>query len=402
MTDRFDVAVVGGGIVGLATAWKLLGKRPGMRLVLIEKEAHLGTHQSAHNSGVIHSGLYYAPGSLKAKLCAEGKRELEAFAEAHDIPFRRCGKLVVALTEDELPRLEKLEANGRANGLALEVMGPEGIREVEPHAAGLRAIHVPGTGIIDFRRVTSALADLVRGAGGQIRTGQRVTAIEPVDGGRLVRTSQDEVLAAGVITCAGLQSDRVAALTGAPADVRIVPFRGDYYSLRPPSRDLVNGLLYPVPDPRFPFLGVHFTRRMDDRVWAGPNAVLAFAREGYRRSDVDLGDLADTLRFRGFRRLARRHWRMGLGEMWRDLSKRAFHASCRRYLPELRIEDMVFGPSGVRAQLVTADGSPADDFRLSREPGMLHVLNAPSPAATASLAIGETLAAWALEDLGSG
>ena len=402
MTGRFDVAVVGGGIVGLATAHRLLERRPGLRVVVLEKERHVGVHQSSHNSGVIHSGLYYRPGSLKAELCTRGGRQLEAFAARHGIPWERCGKLVVALTEDELPGLARLEENGRANGLDLEVCGPERIREIEPHAAGLRAIHVPGTGVIDFRAVSRTLAELIATAGGEVRTGAAVTGIGQHGGTRLVQVGEEAVEASAVVGCAGLHSDRVAALTGSRPDARIVPFRGDFYALRSPSRDLVNALLYPVPEPAFPFLGVHFTRRLDGSVWAGPNAVLAFAREGYRRSDVSLRDLGETLAFPGFRTLARRHWRTGLGELWRDWSKRAFHAACRRYLPDLRMEDMVFGPSGVRAQLVEADGTPADDFRVVRRPGLLHVLNAPSPAATACLAIGDRLAGWALEDAAAG
>ncbi|MGZ6260308.1 MAG: L-2-hydroxyglutarate oxidase, partial [Candidatus Limnocylindrales bacterium] len=317
--ERTDVAVIGGGLLGLATAYRLLGRRPDLRLLILEKETELAAHQSGHNSGVLHAGLYYAPGSLKARLCREGKAELERFAEAHAIPFERCGKLVVALDEIELPRLEALRERATANAVpGLEAVGPERIRELEPHAAGRRGLWSPTTAIIDFRRVAQAYADEVRAAGGTIETGRRVTAIQARGDELVLSTSRGELVARNLIACAGLQADRVAALTGDRPLERIVPFRGDYYTLRPDARQLVRGLLYPVADPRFPFLGVHFTRRIDGEVWAGPNAVLAFAREGYRRRDIDLGDLAGTLSDPGFLRLGARFWRTGALELWRD------------------------------------------------------------------------------------
>lgn len=396
--DRFDLAIVGGGIVGLATARQLLRQRPGLRLVVLEQEAVLGAHQSSHNSGVLHAGLYYPPGSLKARLCREGKAELEGFLKEHAIPFEHPGKLVVALTPDELPRLAALRERAVANGVpGLEEIGAERIRELEPHAAGIRALWSPTTGITDFRLVVAALADDVRALGGEIHTSRRVTGISAGARERVLRTSRGSLVARDVVACAGLWADRVAALTGDPGRDRIVPFRGDYYTLTPDARPLVRGLIYPVADPRFPFLGVHFTRRIDGEVWAGPNAVLAFARTGYRRRDVSPRDLARTLGNPGFLRLARRYWRMGAVEMWRDWSKGAFLAALRRYLPELRGEQLVFGPSGVRAQALDPDGALVDDFRLGGADHILHVRNAPSPAATASLAIGRELAARAVD-----
>lgn len=395
MTERVDVAVVGGGIVGLATACRLLEARPDLRLVILEKEPELASHQSGHNSGVIHAGLYYAPGSLKARLCREGKAELEAFCEARDIRFERAGKLVVALTDDELPRLEALRERAAANAVpGLEVLGPERIREIEPHAAGVRALWSPTTGIVDFRRVALAFADEVRGRGGTISAGREVTAIERRRDGLVLRTSRGEVVAGSAIACAGLWADRVASLTGdAGRDApRIVPFRGDYYALTLSGRHLVRGLIYPVPDPRFPFLGVHFTRRIDGEVWAGPNAVLAFAREGYRRTDLDPRDLFEALAYRGFQRMAARYWRTGVDEMVRDLRKSAFLASLQAYLPELTDNDLLPGPSGVRAQAVGPHGELLDDFAFDTVGRLLNVRNAPSPAATSSFALARVFA----------
>lgn len=403
MTARYDVAIVGGGLIGLATAFRLLGSHPDLHLAVVEKELELALHQSGRNSGVLHAGLYYRPGSLKARLCREGKASLERFCREHDVPFERTGKLVVATRPDELPRLDELKARGTANGLeAIEEAGPERIREIEPHAVGLRALHVPETGIVDFRRVALALADELRARGAEILLGRRVTSIAVHGAEVVVGTSQGAVHAARVVTAAGLQSDRVAAMTRAGGGGRIVPFRGDYCVLRPGARHLVRGLIYPVPDPALPFLGVHLTRRIDGEVWAGPNAALALAREGYRRWQVDPRDLMASLGYRGFRRLARRHWRSGLEELGRDLSKRAFVAACRRYVPELRTRDVRWGPSGIRAQAVGEDGALLDDFSLDEGDRVLHVRNAPSPAATSCLAIGSMLAARATErfDLG--
>lgn len=401
MTERFDLAIVGGGIVGLATAYQLLRRRPGLKLAVVEKEQEVATHQTGHNSGVLHAGLYYASGSKKALLCRQGKAELEGFADEHGIAYEHCGKLVVALAEEELPRLAAIKERALANDVeGLEEVGPERIREIEPHVAGLRALWSPKTGVIDYRRVTLAYADEVLSRGGVILTGRRVIGIEERGGERIVRTTGDELSCRDLVACAGLHSDRVAAMTRDAGDERIVPFRGDYYTLKPEARRLVRGLIYPVPDPRFPFLGVHFTKTIGGEVLAGPNAILAFAREGYRRTDLSLRDLAETLAYPGFRRLARRYWRTGLAEMWRDWSKRAFARGLARYLPEIRPEDLSFGPSGVRAQSLAADGTLVDDFSIGESPHVLHVRNAPSPAATASLAIGRELAELALSRFG--
>jgi L-2-hydroxyglutarate oxidase LhgO len=400
MTDHYDVVVVGGGIVGLATSLRLLEARPDLRIAILEKEPELATHQTGHNSGVLHAGLYYPPGSLKARLCREGKAAVEAFATAHDIPFEHCGKLVVALEESELDRLAALRERAVANGVpGLEEVGPERIRELEPHAAGIRGLWSPETGIVDFRRVALAMADDLRAQGVAILTGREARGLEERAAEVVVATAAGELRADLVVACAGLQADRVAALGGARDGPQIVPFRGDYYTLTPDARGLVRGLIYPVPDPRFPFLGVHFTKRIDGQVWAGPNAVLAFAREGYRRRDINPRDLLGTLTHPGFLRLASRYLRTGLGEMRRDWWKPAFVRELQRYVPEIRSDQLVFGPSGVRAQALNRDGSLVDDFVLGGTGRILHVRNAPSPAATSSLAIGRMLATTALERL---
>ncbi len=398
---RYDLIVIGGGIVGLATAFRLLLGKPDLKLCLLEKEKELGTHQTGHNSGVLHAGLYYPPGSRKARLCREGKLALQIFADEHDIPYELCGKLVVALDESELDRLAGIKQRATANGVeGLEEIGRERIGEIEPHAAGIRALWSPQSGIIDFRRVALAYADEVRKRGGTILTSQRVGSIRASDSERIVVTRSGEFVTRDLISCAGLYSDRVSAMTGDAGDERVIPFRGDYYTLKPDARRLVRGLLYPVPDPRFPFLGVHFSKRIDGEVLAGPNAVLAFAREGYKRLDIAPRELAATLMFRGFRRLARTYLRTGLAEMWRDWSKRAFTNELQRYVPEVRERDLIFGPSGVRAQSLSVDGKMVDDFSIGESAHVLHVRNAPSPAATASLAIGRELAEMAIDRFG--
>ncbi|HEX7420750.1 MAG TPA: L-2-hydroxyglutarate oxidase [Thermoanaerobaculia bacterium] len=399
--NRYDLIVIGGGIVGLATAYQMLLRKPALRVCLLEKESELGTHQTGHNSGVIHAGLYYVPGSAKARLCGEGRRALLVFADEHGIPYELCGKLVVALDNSELDRLASIKQRATANGVeGLEEVGPEQMREIEPHAAGIRALWSPRSGIIDFRRVALAYADEVRSRGGTILANQKVKSIRRGPNEQVVMTQHDEFAARDVISCAGLYSDRVAAMTGDAGDERIVPFRGDYYTLKPDARRLVRGLLYPVPDPRFPFLGVHFTKRIDGEVLAGPNAVLAFAREGYKRLDVAPRELAATLMFRGFRRLAKTYIRTGIAEMWRDWSKAAFTTELQRYVPKIRAQDLIFGPSGVRAQSLSAAGTMVDDFSIGESAHMLHLRNAPSPAATASLAIGRELAEMAVARFG--
>ena len=393
--SKFDVVIVGGGIVGLAAAREILTRRPGTSLAVLDKEPSIGVHQTGHNSGVIHSGIYYAPGSLKAKLCTLGARLMYEFCERHDVPTDRCGKLIVATTDSELPALDELHRRGAANGVpGLEMVGPAGIREHEPHCTGIRAIWSPATGIVDFSRVTEAIAGDVTRLGGEIRTGHPVVGLTARAGSISVMTGRGEFTATRVLTCAGLHSDRVAMLSGAPEEPRIVPFRGDYWQLRPEWRHLARNLIYPVPDTKFPFLGVHFTRRISDNaVWLGPNAVLALAREGYRRSALRPGDLTQTLRYPGFRRMARKYWRTGAAEVYRDLSKRAFVAACQRFIPELTHTNVMPGPSGVRAQSVARDGGLVDDFIINVQGSQLmHVRNAPSPAATSCLAIGQLIA----------
>ena len=406
----FDLVVIGGGIVGLATAYRLLQKRPGLRLAVLEKEPEVARHQSGHNTGVIHAGIYYKPGSLKAKLCREGKAEVERFADAHGIPWKPTGKLIVALDDAELPRLAELVSRARANGVeGLEEIGPERMREIEPNIRGVRALYSPRTGIIDYRQVALALVREVAGGGGEVRTGCRVTGIARRGGHFRIRVASssssgpdDTVESRRVIACAGLHSDRVAAMTGDEGDLRIVPFRGDYWVLAPRARALVHAMVNPVPDPAFPFLGVHFTKRLDGEVWAGPNAVPAFAREGYHLSDVSARDLFATLSWPGFWRLIGKYFRTGARELRRDAFKSAFLASLQRYLPELRDEDLLPGPSGVRAQALDRRGKLLDDFSFGGSEGILHVRNAPSPAATSSLAIGRMLAEKADAELGIG
>jgi (S)-2-hydroxyglutarate dehydrogenase len=398
----YDVVVVGAGIVGLAGARELLRRRPGLRLAVLDKEHRIGVHQTGHNSGVIHSGIYYAPGSLKARLCVEGSRELYAYCEEHGIPTEQCGKVIVATDASELGRLQALYERGRANGVGgLELIGPERLRELEPHCAGIRALWSPVTGIVDFALVVRSYALDVRAAGGEVHTGRALLGLRQLPDRVVLETPAGELEARRVITCAGLQSDRVAALTGGSSEPRITPFRGDYWQLRPEARQLCRNLIYPVPDPAFPFLGVHATRRIGTgEVWLGPNAVLAFSREGYGRFDLRPRDLGEVLLDRGLRRLARRYWRMGAVEMWRDYSRRAFWRSVQRYLPDVELGDMVPGPSGVRAQALSSSGALVDDFVVDgASDRVLHVRNAPSPAATSSLAIARLLADTAQQTL---
>ena len=399
MNKAYDVAIIGGGIVGLSTGYQLAKLLPGVRLAILEKETELATHQSARNSGVIHAGVYYAPGSLKARLCREGRAELERYCETKGIPFDRCGKLIVATTREEVPRLLELRDRATANGVTVHEVGSHRMRDLEPHVIGLRGLWSPSTGITDFRGVAMALADDLLSSGVDFYLAQKVTEIRRRAQETILVTSRGDVVARNVIACAGLWADVVARMTGG-AGPRIVPFRGDFYKLTSEARGLVRGLIYPVPDPRFPFLGVHFTRRIDGEVWAGPNAVLAFAREGYRRRDVSARDLLGTLTYPGFIRLARRYWRTGLAELWRDMSKGAFVRDLQRFVPDLRGEDLVPGPSGVRAQALARDGVLLDDFNLRSSDRILHVRNAPSPAATSSLAIGRELAREAINRFG--
>ena len=400
MTDlRCDVAVVGGGLVGTATALAL-AEPGGLTVAVLEAEDRLAAHQSGHNSGVIHSGLYYKPGSLKAALCVEGARALYRFCAEEEIPHARCGKVVVATHPEELPRLDELERRGRANGLSgLRRLRAEEIRDIEPHAAGVAGLHVPETGIVDYPAVARAYGRKVEERGGTIWTGARVTAVRRDGAGLVADTSRGTVACRLLVNCAGLQADRVARLCGARVDVRIVPFRGEYYELVPERRDLVRGLIYPAPDPRFPFLGVHLTRRVDGGVEAGPNAVLALRREGYRWRDVSPRDLAATAVWPGFWKLAARFWTIGAYEVRRSLMKSVFVRDLQRLVPEIRAEDLHRAGAGVRAQALDRNGSLVDDFRIVTSDRAIHILNAPSPAATASLAIGRKIAGTALAAL---
>jgi len=386
------VVVVGAGILGLAAAREHLVRHPEVELVVVDKEDHVAAHQTGRNSGVVHAGLYYAPGSLKATLCRRGTGLLEAFAAEHAIPYERCGKLVVATDPVEVERLTALEERARANGVPIEMLGPDGLREVEPHVRGLAAMHSPTTAIVDYGAVARALAEEVRGRGGTVRLGVAVARVDETADGATVTTTAGERLAADhVLVCAGLQADRLARDSGQAPAPRVVPFRGEYWRLRPERRGLVRGLVYPVPDPALPFLGVHLTKRIDGEVLVGPNAVLALAREGYTWGTVRPRELADVLGAPGTWRLFAAHWRTGLGELARSTSRRRFVEAARRYVPELRPEDVVRAPAGVRAQAVDPDGSLVDDFRIDRARATTWVRNAPSPAATSSLAIAEEL-----------
>jgi (S)-2-hydroxyglutarate dehydrogenase len=396
----YDVVVIGAGIIGLAVSRELLTRYPRLRLAVLDKEPSVGQHQSGHNSGVLHSGIYYAPGSLKARLCVQGQREMYVYCEEKGIPTDRCGKVIVAHSDSELPRLENLLQRGVANGVeGLKMIGPEELREIEPHCVGVKALFSPNTGIVDYSRVVRSYADDVRAAGGDVLPGYGVDRISEQPGGVVLHTTAGEIESQHVVACAGLHADRVAGLSGAPRDPRIVPFRGDYWVLRPDRRDLARNLIYPVPDPAFPFLGVHFTRRLDDgSVWLGPNAVLAFSREGYGRLDSRPRDLGEALAYRGFQKLAAKFWQTGMQEMVRDFSKEAFLKSLQVYVPELTMADLLPGPSGVRAQALGPDGGLVDDFVFNTQGNrVVHVRNAPSPGATSSLAIGRQIVDTAAE-----
>lgn len=387
-----DLAVIGGGIVGLATAWLFQQRYPDQRLTLLEAESGVSRHQSGHNSGVLHSGLYYQPGSQKAICCREGKAAMEAFCSDQKISWDRCGKVVIATHSAELQRLDAIAERAEANGVGFARIDTDQLRALEPHAAGIAALHVPESGIVDYRQVCERLAELIRGGGNTIRLNYRVTSIKPRGNSLEIGSSEGDSITAGkLINCGGLSCDRIFRMAGGTTEIQIVPFRGEYYELKPASTSLCRNLIYPVPDPAFPFLGVHFTRMIGGGVECGPNAVLALAREGYRWSDIKLGDLLETIRFRGFRKLAAKHWRMGLGEMNRSLNKQAFVKALQKLIPDIRAEDLIAARAGVRAQAVAPDGGLVDDFLFAETKHAVHVLNAPSPAATASLAIGERI-----------
>jgi (S)-2-hydroxyglutarate dehydrogenase len=402
MTDsRYNVIIIGGGIVGLGVALEITRRFPHLRLLLVEKEDRVARHQSGHNSGVIHSGVYYKPGSMKARLCVTGAAAMVEFCREHNLPCEVCGKVIVATHADELPRLEDLRRRGEANGLTgLRLIGPAELREIEPHAVGRQALVVPSTGITNYAVVSEKYAELVSERGGDVLTSAAATGIRRMPNEIVVETKRGAFSTSALINCAGLFSDRISRMAGDAPGVVIVPFRGEYYDLVPERASLVRSLIYPVPDPRFPFLGVHFTRRITGKVDAGPNAVLALAREGYRHRDINFRDLAGSLAFPGFWRMARQHWRNGLDEWHRSLSKPVFVRALQRLLPEVREADLVPGGSGVRAQALKPDGALVDDFQFVTSGKVLHVLNVPSPAATASLTIGKAIVDTAASDLG--
>jgi len=389
----WDVVIVGGGILGLATARELLRRSPDSRLLVLEREDDIAVHQTGHNSGVIHAGIYYTPGSLKAQLCVAGARELYEFCDEHGVAYERCGKLIIALNESELPGLDELERRGHANAVpGLRRLNATELREIEPYATGVAALHSPATGIVDFTAVARAMAADITAAGATISTGVAVRSLTRSNGVTVVQTSTGDIPAKRVVACAGAWSDRLAEASGEPAEPRIIPFRGGYMQLRESARYLVRSMIYPVPDPSLPFLGVHLTKRWDGAIWLGPSALLAPSRTAYRLSDVSRHDLVDTLRYPGTWRMARKWWRTGASEIYLAARRSAFVRACAAYVPALSPDDVVAGPAGIRAQAVARDGKLLDDFAFADGEGTLHVRNAPSPAATSSLAIARVIA----------
>lgn len=386
-----DILILGGGIVGLATGYSLSQKYPGKSITVLEKESILGAHQTGHNSGVLHSGIYYKPGSLKAQNCREGKALMEQFCEREKIPFKRVGKVIVAVDEGELATLQMIYERGKANGVDCQLIDQARLRELEPYANGIAAIHVPEAGITDYKRVVARFAEIIEAHNGRIVRSARVTNIQERADGVTAVTTQGDFTADFLINCTGLHSDRLTRLTTSSVPAQIVPFRGEYFELKPEAQYLCNGLIYPVPNPEFPFLGVHLTRMIDGGVECGPNAVLAFAREGYNKLDINVGDLWETLAYPGFRRMARTYWRAGLGEMWRSASKAAFVKALQKLVPEIRGEHMVPAPAGIRAQAIKPDGSMLDDFAFQESQRIVNVVNAPSPAATSAISIGNSI-----------
>lgn len=391
---------MGGGIVGLATAYQLLTAKPGLKLKLIEKEPALARHQTGNNSGVIHSGIYYKPGSLKAKNCLDGYHRLLRFCDQHGIQYECCGKIIVATSKAELPLLENLFKRGNENGLTgLRMLKKGELRDLEPHVNGLAGIHVPQTGIIDYQEVALKLSELISISGGTIILNEKVMDVQHHTSGMVVTTDKETHLTQLFVNCAGLYSDKIARFTTPTLDMKIIPFRGEYYKLKKEKEYLVNNLIYPVPDTNFPFLGVHFTRMIKGGVEAGPNAVLAFKREGYRKSDIQLAELLESLAWPGFQKVAMKYWKTGLGEMYRSFSKAAFTKALQKLIPEIQQSDLVKGGAGVRAQACDRTGGLVDDFLILESKNMINVCNAPSPAATSSLAIGQTVAEKALKKL---
>ena len=394
----YDFTIVGGGIVGLATALQLIRRKPGIRIAVLEKESAVGRHQTGHNSGVIHSGLYYKPGSLKAKNCVAGALAMVEFCREQGIPYEICGKVVVATDQSELPGLDELKRRGIANGVpGLTMIPVERLRELEPNCTGIAALYVPGTGIVNYGLVAQKYAELIQAEGGQILTGCQVQGIAQGGGETVLETTSGSIKASRVINCAGLHSDRIMRLAGEDNGLRIVPFRGEYYEIVPARRKLVRNLIYPVADPRFPFLGVHFTRRISGGIEAGPNAVLALKREGYRKTDFNLKDAVETALFPGFWKMAAKYWQSGMGEYYRSLNKQAFTRALQKLVPDIKSEDLEPAGAGVRAQAVDSTGRLLDDFSIVQSKQFIHVCNVPSPAATASLVIGKQIAEIALE-----
>jgi L-2-hydroxyglutarate oxidase LhgO len=399
-SEKRDIVIIGGGIIGLGTAMALAERFPRYSVTILEKEAQLASHQTGHNSGVIHAGIYYKPGTYKARLCVSGVRLLTKFCEESGVPYDRCGKLITATSQNELPRLWNLYERGTANGIpGLEVISAERAREIEPHVATVKALYSPNTAIVDFAEVCNAMALKLVSRGIEILKGTRANSIRKSDGQLYVETGRGAVAARYLICCGGLQSDRLARMMGIEPEVRVIPFRGEYYSLQP-GQTLVRGLIYPVPDPEFPFLGVHFTRRIRGGYEAGPNAVLALARQGYRKTDICPVDLWEMARFPGFWAMGRRYWRMAVYEYYRSFSRRAFVRALQKLVPALEDKNLAPGGSGVRAQCVRRNGTMVDDFLILEAPNAIHVLNAPSPAATASLAIGAHIADLAGKSFG--
>jgi (S)-2-hydroxyglutarate dehydrogenase len=401
MEDSFDLVIIGAGIVGLAAAMEAVRRYPRLRIAILDKEAQIAMHQSGHNSGVIHSGIYYQPGSLKARNCVAGASALIAFCRQHGIDYQLCGKVIVATDHSELPGLQKLFERGKANGVGgLDLIGPERLRELEPHCTGVAALHVPGAGITDYSQIARKYAELISAGGGKLITGCAVVGIRRNASGQVLETTRGAITAKWTINCAGLHSDRIRKLAGDAEGPKIIPFRGEYYHVAPHRTSLIRNLIYPVPDPQFPFLGVHFTRKLDGGVEAGPNAVLALKREGYRKRDFDRRDIFEALAFPGFWKMATRYWTSGIAEMLRSVSRAAFAHSLQKLVPEIRTCDLYPGGSGVRAQAVDRNGRLLDDFSIVTSGDMIHVCNVPSPAATASLIIGRQIVDIAHENLG--
>ena len=397
---EYDVIIVGAGAVGLATALQLKTQNQALKVIVLEKEPVVANHQTGNNSNVIHSGIYYKPGSLKAKNCIHGYNLLVDFCRKHEVPFNLCGKVIVATSEGELPLLKTIYDRGQQNGLQnLKMLTAAQLKEHEPHVAGIAGIYVPQTGIVDYRVVAEKYAEVLQLLGGELRLGEKVNDIRFQNGNVTVVTQKSTYLGKLMVNCAGLYSDKIAQLSSKKVDVKIIPFRGEYYKLRKEKEYLVKTLIYPVPDPNFPFLGVHFTTMVGGGVECGPNAVLAFAREGYKKSDINLAELGETLAWPGFRKIVSKYWRTGLGEIYRSYSKAAFTKALQKLMPEIREEDLIVGGAGVRAQACDRTGGLLDDFLIVEDKQIINVCNAPSPAATSSLAIGETVADWAKKRL---